>query len=75
VTTGPTFVAKFADGEVTRMTVWAENKPNLSRGVRLARHAYRSRTGNEPPPIIEARFERDGSVLETYDAKLLEAVP
>jgi hypothetical protein len=50
---------------------------DVGRGVRLARHAYRSRTGAEPPAIIEARFERTdtGECLATYDAKTLEALP
>jgi hypothetical protein len=41
----PSFVAVFAGGETTRMTVFqAENTLNLGRGVRLARAAYESRT-------------------------------
>ena len=32
---------------------------NLGRGVRLARAAYESRTKKTPPPIIEARYERE----------------
>ena len=54
--TSPAFVAVFADGETTRMTVFQAGKTlNLSRGVRLARAAYESRTKKTPPPIVEAR--------------------
>jgi hypothetical protein len=57
MTESPTFVAKFADGEVTRITVLARrDKLDVARGVRLAQHAYRSRTGREPGPIVEACF-------------------
>ena len=69
----PTFVAEFADGEETRMTVLTSPKKlDVERGVRLARHAYRSRKQQELPPIIKALFERDGKVLETYSAVDLE---
>jgi hypothetical protein len=73
VTNSPTFVATFADGEVTRMTTWhapAGKTFDLTRGVKLARHAYRSRTGKEPPVISTAHFEdANGVVLERYDTK------
>jgi hypothetical protein len=37
------------------------------RGIILARHAYRSRTGKNPPALAKARFEsQDGETLETY---------
>jgi len=42
------------------------NKLAVSRGVRLARHAYRSRKGQEPPAIVKARFEKDGALLACY---------
>ena len=72
----PTFVAAFADGEITRMTTFQSGKTlNLGRGVRLARAAYESRTKQMPPPIIEAHYERDGAVLESYERKQLDAVP
>src|SRR5262249_26981717 len=47
MSTGPTFVATFADGVVTRMSVYAENEttPDLERGKTLARYAYESRAG------------------------------
>jgi hypothetical protein len=65
---GPTFVAEFADGEVTRMSTYTSlEKLDWQRGVRLAQVAYQSRTGNYPPPIIAGRFEQDGAVLATYD--------
>ena len=72
----PTFVAAFADGEITRMTTFQSGKTlNLGRGVRLARAAHESRTKQMPPPIIEAHYERDGAVLESYEREQLDAVP
>jgi hypothetical protein len=70
----PVFVARFADGELVRMTVYHETvdrKLDIGRGVILARHAYRSRMKKEPPAIIEASFERDGETLASYDADAL----
>ena len=69
----PTFIAEFADGEVTRMTVFTPlYKLDVGRGVRLAKHAYRSRKGREPPAIVRARFEQDGQLLAAYSAVELE---
>jgi hypothetical protein len=71
MSTGPTFVATFADGAVTRMSVYAENEtaPDLERGKTLARYAYCSRTGKQPPAFIKAHFEQvDGTVLVSYSA-------
>jgi len=68
---GPTFVATFADGAVTRMSVYAEDAtaPDLERAKTLARYAYRSRTGKRPPAFIKAHFEQvDGTVLASYSA-------
>jgi hypothetical protein len=70
----PVFVAKFSDGEQTRMSVFCQSKPNLARAVRLSRHAYRSRKGREPPPMVAGYFELDGKVLERHDAKRLAEV-
>ena len=71
----PTFVARFADGETTRMTTHTSlAKLDVGRGVRLARHAYRSRMKKEPPVIVEAHFESDGTRLASYDAGALEEV-
>jgi hypothetical protein len=81
----PTFVARFADGEVTRMTTYTSPTAlDVGRGVRLAQHAYQSRKKHDPtaptPPIIEARFERlildkrgqeVWETLATYDAAAL----
>ena len=76
MTNSATFIARFADGEVTRLTTHARaGKPNLARGVRLARAAYESRTKRTPPAITEARYESDGEVLKTYDAEILGVVP
>jgi hypothetical protein len=74
--TSPTFVATFADGEITRMTTHTRpDKLDVAHGVRLAQHAYRSRTGREPGPIVEARFEQNGTVLAEYGADQLAGVP
>jgi hypothetical protein len=71
----PAFVAKFADGEVTRMTTYCRpDKPDVGRGVRLSKWAYQSRTKREPPTIVEASFELNGKTLATYDAAALEKV-
>ena len=55
----PTCVAEFADGQVTRMTVWSANgKADLRRGIHLAwaalesrkRIALRKQKGSAKPP-------------------------
>jgi len=63
----PTCAATFADGEVTRMTVWSANgKPDLRRGIRLAWAAYESRTMRKPPAITALHFEAaDGESVTT----------
>ena len=62
----PVFVARFADGEVTRMTTCCSPE-NLdwSRGERLSQAAYQSRrqTHDAPPAIVSAWFEQNGEVL------------
>jgi hypothetical protein len=77
--TGPTFEARFADDVVTRMTVHCPNGTlDFARGVRLSRHAYRSRKDKEPPQIDGGRFvDPNGSadtVLKTYTREELNAV-
>jgi hypothetical protein len=70
----PVFVAVFTDGQTTRMTTHTTSlaKLDIGRGVRLSRHAYRSRMRQEPPAIMSAHFEStEGKVLEKYDAKSL----
>jgi hypothetical protein len=65
---GPTFVAEFADGTVTRMSKYTSlKKLDWDRGERLSHAAYQSRwrTREAPPAIISARFEQDGKVLGT----------
>lgn len=53
----PTFVARFADGVVTRMSCFCElDQYDLARGIKLSQAAYTSRTKKEPPLIIEGRF-------------------
>jgi hypothetical protein len=53
-----TCVVEFADGVITRMSTWSPaGKPDVRRGIKLAHHAYRSRTGREPPAVIAARFD------------------
>jgi hypothetical protein len=67
----PAFVATFADGEITRMSVWQGGRKtfDLARAVRLAQAAYVSRMKQEPPTITEGQFvSTDGVVLASYDA-------
>jgi hypothetical protein len=74
MTGSPTFIAKFADGEITRMTTHCSpDKPDVERGVRLSQHAYRSRTRREPPAIIGAWVESEGETVAAYDRAFLEA--
>jgi hypothetical protein len=75
MTTSPTLVAKFENGDsvgVTRMTVHRPGgKLSMDRGVRLARHTYRSRMKQDPPPLVEASFKQIGAVLAEYTAEQL----
>ena len=65
MTGSPICVVEFDDGEITRMTTWsATGKPDVDRGIKLAHHAYRSRTEREPVAIKSMHFERGGVVLE-----------
>jgi hypothetical protein len=71
----PTFVAEFADGTTTRMSVFTSlEKLDWGRGERLSVAAYQSRfqTHEVPPAIISARFEQDGVVLAQRNG---ESVP
>jgi len=75
VSTSPTFVARFVDGEMMRMTTHTQlNKLDIACGVRLARHAYRSRTKREPPTIECARFEHNGTTLAEYTAEQIAEI-
>jgi hypothetical protein len=63
---GPTFVAEFADGTTTRMSVFTSlEKLDWDRGVRLSQAAYQSRHPDAVvlPTIISVHFEQDGKVL------------
>lgn len=71
----PIFVAEFTGGEETRMTVFTSlKKLDVERAVRLARHAFRSRMKQEPPPILKAHFASGGRILQTYSAVDLEDI-
>jgi hypothetical protein len=71
---GPSFVATFADGNVTRMSVYTSlAQLDYERGMRLACIAYQSRTRRNPPPIVSACFEQDGKTLATYGQRQLAA--
>lgn len=75
--TSPTFVAKFRDGTVTRMTTHcAPDNLDVSRGIILSRAAYESRMkGRRPPPIGEAHFQTlEGDVLCEYDAEAIKEI-
>jgi hypothetical protein len=75
MTRSPSFIAHFADGEVTRMSVYAADPRKLDyvRGVNLAVQAYRSRCRTEPPAIVKASFQRGDTTLVEYTAEELEA--
>jgi hypothetical protein len=75
---GPTCVAEFSDGEVTRMSVsCTPKKLDWNRGERLSQAAWESRWQTHkraeglvtrwaptPPPIVAMHFEeQDGTVL------------
>jgi hypothetical protein len=66
---GPTFVAKFADGEITRMSTYTSIADlDWGRGQRLSRAAYQSRMEQRKrdcsvPPIVSCHFEQDGVML------------
>jgi hypothetical protein len=69
----PTFVATFADGVVTRMTVFGTpDHLDVERGKKLARYAYESRTGKPAPAFTKAHFEQAGAVFKAYSAVELE---
>ena len=77
---GPTFVATFSDGVVTRMSTFCEDgKLDLGRGIRVARAAYESRRKQPSPALIAGHFETppcDGSaavVLRRYTVGELAA--
>jgi hypothetical protein len=74
----PTFIARFTDGEVVRMTTNHDDERktlDLKRGVRLARWAYISRKQQEPPMIESASFESsDGKTLAAYTSEQLAEV-
>jgi hypothetical protein len=64
---GPTFVARFADGQVTRMSTFTSLvRLDYDRGLRLSHAAYESRTKQVPPSIVSAHFEQDGEILQRY---------
>jgi hypothetical protein len=68
-----TFVARFNDGVVTRMTTFCtDGKFDLERDIAVARAAYESKTGsNNPPAIVAAKFIEPGyedTILKEYDA-------
>jgi hypothetical protein len=64
---GPTFVAKFADGQITRMSTFTSlTDLDRGRGIRLSLAAYESRMRQAAPQISEAWFEQDGLILARY---------
>jgi hypothetical protein len=70
MTDSPSFIAMFADGQQTRMTVHTRlDQLDVGRGIRLARYAYESRTGHKAPEMTSARFESEGVTLATYSAE------
>jgi hypothetical protein len=73
--TSPSFICEFIDKQVTVMTVHGKpQKPDLKRGIKLARFAYESRCKKKAPAIAAARFEHDGKMLVQYSADELTKV-
>jgi hypothetical protein len=75
--TSPTFMCRFRDVVVTKMTTHcAADNLDLRRGIVLSRLAYQSRTkGKHPPPIVGAYFQTlGGDVLCEYDDKTIKQI-
>jgi hypothetical protein len=75
--TSPTFVARFADNVMTRMTCHCtEDHLDFTRGIKLSRAAYESLMRKSPPAIVEARFVKPFSdeTIKAYDRTELEAL-
>ena len=74
---GPVFIATFADGTETRMSVYSELDPlDLERAIVISKAAYSSRTSTPMAaiavPIVAARFQTtDGVLLASYDVEQL----
>jgi hypothetical protein len=76
MSSSPTFVAKFADGVVTRMTCHCEpDQLDVQRGIKLSRFAYETRTKKPPPLIVEGRFVEPftDTVIKAYAAAELRS--
>jgi hypothetical protein len=57
------------------MTTWSESgKPDLERGIQLARFAYQSRCKRFPPAIVAVHFEVDGVACVPYTPEEIAAV-
>jgi hypothetical protein len=75
MTSSPTCVVAFADGETTRMTVCsASGKPDLRRGIKLAHAAYESGTMSKPPAITALHFETVGGESVKFTADQIAEV-
>jgi len=55
--------APLSEGVRNALRRSATGKPDARRGIKLAHHAYRSRTGREPPAIKAMYFESEGVQL------------
>ena len=81
MTTSPTFVAEFENGDSVVVTrdhrphAGVEKKPNMVRGVRLARAAYELRIKKLRRRSFPGDDQFDGEIIETYTRELLDAVP
>jgi hypothetical protein len=72
----PIFVARFADGVETRVSIYSALDPlDVERGITIAKAAYSSRTRTPmaaAPAFLEAHFDdRDGVLLASYTAEQL----
>lgn len=62
---GPTFVARFADGQVTRMSTFTSlEKLDWERGIRLAGYAWEARKRVLPPVFRNPMMVRTSEALE-----------
>jgi hypothetical protein len=82
---GPTFVARFADGTVTRMSTFTSLETlDWQRGASLSHNAYCVRRRQQErdlwrpwdgrvPPLVASHFEQDGAVLARCTDGVAEA--
>lgn len=68
-----TFIVEFTNGDAAAIVHTAAGQLGLGCAVSLALQAYTDATGKSAPAILSARYETDGKVFASYDAKQLNA--